>query len=519
MQSLHPTRRGLLIVLLSVLVAHLILLLTARLLPFTDLPFHLAAATVVRFYGDQANHFTEYYSINTFIQPNVFHLLFTSSSLFPSVEVGNQVFLVLYALLLVASVHLLIRELGGNPWFSLLSLLMLYNSNVRWGFVGFMISIPFLLLLFYTLLRSARSNAWWLRLASAGLLVLVFSSHALTTVFALAVVLVVTAYHYRRAPLRMLLELAVMVPVVLMVATWWRTSQGDSNTGAFLIEYYSHEFLATYVKRGKMLFIDNYFLYPGIWGVLVGTLFSLVILVPVLYLLVTRFRNTVNQFSKTPNVFLLLLLAVSLGICLLAPNELPEQWSLYQRFSVFVYLSMILIGSVLYTSYRGSLLPAAFSVAVLVHLIMCVEYQVAFERENASFTQALLPEDGHEYTLAGIICNSKFRDRFMYQHYVNYYVTWNQGIAATRFIDYRFGTVRRKIDPATLPVVDEWMGSDLEKYDGRYGKMDYILVRERDKLPEEQAKYLDQYEEVKHSGPWTLYRRSTTGPVGISEGN
>ena len=69
---------------------HTILIASIRLYPFLDTPNHLAMATIYRYYGQPGNHFTDYYLIDTFLKPNVFHLFFCSSKLFPSVEFANK---------------------------------------------------------------------------------------------------------------------------------------------------------------------------------------------------------------------------------------------------------------------------------------------------------------------------------------------------------------------------------------------------------------------------------------------
>ena len=71
---------------------HTILIASIRLYPFLDTPNHLAMATIYRYYGQPGNHFADYYLIDTVLKPNVFHLFFCGSTIFPSVEFANKVF-------------------------------------------------------------------------------------------------------------------------------------------------------------------------------------------------------------------------------------------------------------------------------------------------------------------------------------------------------------------------------------------------------------------------------------------
>ena len=128
-------------------------MVSTRLYPFLDAPNHLAMATIYRYYGEPTNQFASYYAIDTSLKPNVAHLFFCGSELFPSVEFANKVFYCLYMLLFPLSILLVIKKIGGNQWFSLLSFLFLYNINVMYGFNGFVIAMPFVMFTLYVVLN------------------------------------------------------------------------------------------------------------------------------------------------------------------------------------------------------------------------------------------------------------------------------------------------------------------------------------------------------------------------------
>jgi len=130
----------------ALVILHAFALSSSRLLPFTDLPNHLAASTIVRHYGEFGTEFTKYFSVDLFPKPNVLYIAFCSAKIFPSVETASRVWYLLYALLLPLSVLMLIRRLGGALWTSVLSLLLLYSYPVCWGFTGYMMAIPLVLL-------------------------------------------------------------------------------------------------------------------------------------------------------------------------------------------------------------------------------------------------------------------------------------------------------------------------------------------------------------------------------------
>ena len=125
---------------------HVVAVSSSRLLPFIDLPNHLAAATIVRHYGEFGNEFSRYFRVDLFPRPNVLHIVFCSLKIFPSVEAANRAWYIIYLLLLPFSTALLVRRLGGAAWVSALSLLMLYSYSVCWGFAGYTMAIPLILL-------------------------------------------------------------------------------------------------------------------------------------------------------------------------------------------------------------------------------------------------------------------------------------------------------------------------------------------------------------------------------------
>ncbi len=169
---------------------HLLLICTQRLYPFTDLPNHLAAATISRYYDDPSNRFAEFYALDRFLKPNVFHQSFCGLPLFPSVEAANRAFLCLYVLLLPLSVLLVIKRMGGNRWFAFLSFLLLYNYNASWGFVGFIFALPLVLISLLVSTGFIERPTPLRGFASAGLLAALFFVHALAALFSVLLYIV-----------------------------------------------------------------------------------------------------------------------------------------------------------------------------------------------------------------------------------------------------------------------------------------------------------------------------------------
>jgi hypothetical protein len=496
------------IAILTILIAlHIVLIATTRLFPFTDLPNHLAAATIHRHLNEPGTGFAAYYLPDLFPKPNVFHALFCSIPLFPSVESANRVFLALYAALLPLSLLLVIVRLGGNRWFSLLSFPLLYNYNMSWGFIGFAFSIPFVFLFLYLLIEHLREGSVWYRYAASLLMVFIFFVHALAAIFASVLLLACIFLAGKRTLSWKAQRCAMILPVVTILIAWWKVEAshyGGRGIARFLGTYYRHEYFATFGDRKSIFVLDNIHLFEGNDGYLIGLVFSLCIVLPVLILLLRR-RKPGDGRGGVEGRFSLALLLTALACFIILPNQIPRQAILYQRFSVLVLLSVIVLGSTLVR--RPPPVPAAAGIvaASLLHLLLWTGYFIDFNRENAGFTSSFLPDGRRGGRLAGLVYDYRFRGKPIYIHFPNYYIIWQRGVASTKIVDYRFGIIRRKVGHRELPMYEEWIGV-LPEYDGRYGGMDFLLVRGEPGPGHIES--LAGFTPLRAEGAWMLYKRT-----------
>jgi uncharacterized membrane protein YhaH (DUF805 family) len=467
---------------------HVALLLSARLYPFTDIPDHLAAATIIRHTGEPSNRFAEYYRVDTFMKPNTFHVAFSSLAIFPSVELANRIFFALYAALLPLSVLAAIRKLGGNPWFAFLSFLLVYNYSVSWGFAGFALAIPLVIFFCTFFVLDARGAAGSPRImGAAGALALLYFVHVLAAMFCLLVLALGAVVPARRAPVepgesprraRAARALGgvilAAIPLVVLVAAWWRSeARGYAGPGifSFLRGYYGGAFIHAFTGRWSLLILDNYHLFNGAAGYAIAALFSLAVLGPAAAL---SFRRR-PEAGGTQGAAVLPLGLGAVLCSVLLPNELPLQSILYERFSVFVFLALVIYcGARAHTVLRRAGVAALVAVSIL-HYALWANYIFDFNRENAGFDKAFLRPAASGKNLAGLIYDYTYRGRPIYLHFPSYYIVWEKGVATANVTDYRFGPVRRARLPG-LPRYLEWVGKR-DNYDGRYRDMDYILMR------------------------------------------
>ncbi len=487
------------------LTLHLLLIAGQRLYPVVDLPFHLAEATIGRYYHDPGNRFSEYYSLNRSLEPNGLYLFFCRLPFFPTVESANRVFLCLYVFLLPVSTLLVIRRLGGNPWYALFSFLLLYNYNVTWGFVGFFFSLPFVLFLFYLLADGSGRPSPGKNLLVALLLLLLFFTHLLAALFAAGLFLLVSSYRYWKSPGRLVRETLALLPFLLLLVIWGKSRlapAGGQSLPGFFLDYYRNDYLGRFPERIGLFFCDNFYLRSGPAGIVLAVFFSLFILAMALPALKAAARN---ERSRPALIFVLW----SLACCLLLPSVAPGVPFLFQRYPVFLFLSLIVLGSV-YPPGRRMVKAGAAVVVCLLHFVLWADYFRGFDRENSGFTREFFPAASENKKLAALIYEQSFRGAPLYIHFSNYYIVWNRGIAATCVVDYPFSPVGRRAGFRALPpqLGLEFLGS-FSRYDGRFGEMDCLLLR--GKAREGDEKYLANFRPMKSTGKWRLLRNSSAG--------
>lgn len=496
-------RRVLIIVFLGLLGLHAVLMGSRRIYPFIDLPSHLNNATIIREYDEPANRFQDYFDYSLLSRPNVAYYFIVSLPIWPSAETGNRVFYVLYVLLFPLAALLVIRRLGGNPWFALLAFLLLYNFNVGWGFTGFTISLPMLMLLFAWLLDDSARFSFARQVLLSLFLLLLFFTHAIAFLFAAGMFGFLLLWRHPRQPLTWLKQLLLLLPTVAFMVPWWTVhplDDGEMGLGRFFLFYYSGPYWHTIIKRLGFFVFDNYFLFPHYAGYLAAAVFASAILLPLGWAVRRRWGRPLDERGR-----IALALTVYAALCFfLLPDYLPGHWALFQRFSVCLLLALIFIGSVLYRDRLPRGMAAAFTVLALAHFGLWADYHHSFAVETKDFTPELFPEDEPEAELSAFITDNRFRGRQIFMHFQNYFLIWHQGIVPSQLYDYRFKIVWRKENGPLLPTYidfEQWQ----EYPPGSYDNLDYLLVRGQP--PASADSTMSIFEPVRDADKWMLYRR------------
>jgi hypothetical protein len=485
------------------------LLFLSDLLPFVDLPFHLGAAAVVRGYDVGGNLFSDYFSFEFARQPNVLHLWFCSRPIFPSVEFANKVYFSLYTCLLPISILTVIRQLRGNPWVALLSFLFLYNFNVHWGFVGYILAIPAVFFLFALVLRHLEKPDIATHVGIALGAFALFFIHVLGALFFIAAYGLVCLVQYWRDPSKLVQCSALLLPLLGTMAWWWLglDNDGEQGLGSVLADYYREDYLRSLRTRALFFIMDNAYLEVGRPGLLFGAVMAASSAVICLLALVIE-RTPLWLALRSPRARPILCFVATASLCFfLLPEGLPGQWALNQRFSVFAVLGIIIFSSLIELNRvkRGPLIAGMIAVCA-VHGALYANYFRDFERDTAGFVENILPDAGKE-RLAMLIIEPHYRSVLAYLHFSNYYIVRRQGIAVTRMVDFRFGTIRRKPSGGELPPA--MMRFDLQpQYRGEYDDLDYLVVR--GEIPHPLRDALHKFEETRRNGAWALFERRSS---------
>jgi hypothetical protein len=482
------------------------LLLLSELLPFVDLPFHLSVATVVRGYGESSNQFSDYFSLQMAGQPNVLYIWFCSAPVFPSVEFANKVYFALYTFMLPFSVFALIRTLGGNTWFSVLSFLYIYNFNTHWGFVGFVGAMPAVFFLFTTLVLHLRAPSWKTRAAIAVGSFLLFFIHVLAAVFFLLTYWLTCLFDKRLTVRGTVASVALTLPLISLIGWWWlgTESSGEQSLVEFLSSYYSNLYVGSLYVRSFFFIFDNSYLAGQHAGLVFGGLIALVSVLFIGWALIMEKAAIVAAVKNPEHQPALIFAGAAAGCFWLLPEGLPGQWALNQRFSVYSVLGLIVLSSVIdLKRMPREWVVGIIAAACVMHAVLYADYFRDFGIETAGFTDEILPEaEGNR--LAGLILKPHFRGTLSYLHFSNYYIVRKQGIAVSRMVDFRFGTVRRKFEDGRLPEAK--MRFDMAPdYSGEYDDIDYLVVR--GDLSADMRDSLLNFEEKTRTGDWSLLVR------------
>jgi hypothetical protein len=375
---------------------------------------------------------------------------------------------------------MLIRKLGGNLWFAILSFLLVFNFSVIWGFTGYTMSVPAIMIFYLMVIDFYEIPKRRYVIVMMLLLPVIFFIHFQSALFAILILAVSGIADFRNAGRNLIKKIIIILPVSVLMITVWISSRTESyeSLSSYLIKYYSEEYLPSFPQRMANFFIlDNYFLFEKAAGWIAGSVVSVFILFPLTLFIISTGKNFREKIKRDLNVYPFIFLVCSAGCFLFLPDNIPGQNMIYERFSVIVLTGVIIFSSVIIgKEFSGKFIKWILMFSVMYMLVLS-HYLFEFGEESESFIPQLLPQMSGDKVLAALIYDYEFRGQPVYIHYHAYHTIRNSGITTNGWMDYRFSFLRRKVPMEKLPPHIAWVGS-VNAYNNEYDNTDYLLVKD-----------------------------------------
>jgi hypothetical protein len=473
--------------------------LIVRYLPMTDLPQHLAVASIVRNIDDPLFGFSEYYEValhkSLYLLP---YLLVVTLSYVVPLEIAMR--WLVFAMLLVVplGVLALLRARGRPALLMLLALPLVYNATVFWGFIhyNFAVGLSFFAIALYS--RARRTPGSDLALAALCTAIVFIHMYGLLILFGyvtLSVLLEERRDLFRRA--------LPLTPGVIGLAVWIRFAvrarQVDVVESPGLVQRlttFEDATLGGYRDPSETVLLIAYamvFLFLCLSSLRFGA----------------RRPSAFEHHDRVFGVYI----ALNLVLYLVLPLSLPAAKCIYLRHSVLALLFLPLLVP------AGSLRRfPRLARALLVALALCTignnwYHILRFDHEAEGFDDVLLYIEQSPRLLAVSLDNSgAYHRTYPYLHYASYVQARKGGIVSMSFASFAWIAPVRERAEANVPVTPdafEWRPI-LYDYE-RFGYF-YDLVLLRSPVPLNLPKASFPYHLVHGSPPWWLYRKDVDAP-------
>ncbi|MCX7832926.1 MAG: hypothetical protein N2490_01790 [Ignavibacteria bacterium] len=506
LMSSIKSKKSFYIFLIVLSLLNVVLILSIRLLPFIDLPFRLAVATIYKYIDNPNYIFSHYYYIPNVFKSNILYTIFVSSPIFNDVELGSKVFFVIYIILLPLSVYLLIKYIKGNVWFTLFSFLFIYNHNCHWGFTDYVFSIPVIILgIIFIIIQFKEFKLYYIPINFLFIL-LIFFTHFQAALFFLLFYSIISISYFKYNLRFSLLNFFGIFLVLILMYFVYKLDSNDAyiDLKDYLVNYYFHYYPISILKRIQIIFInDNYHWYKEPYGSIVAAIISFVLFLPFIFRILynKKFKTKINRSDKADYIIKVFII-ISTVLYFILPEDMPGQNIIYQRFSIFIWLGLIALFSKIVMQEKYILrLHTILITTLLLFNLMVFEYFISFNKTCKNFTPEIFNGLKDTDKVYGLFFDPYFRERPIFIHYHNYYTIWNKGISGG-FVDYRFSFIRRKTDLQNLPPHNPWAGN-LENYNNEYTHIEYILSRSKDKHIN-----VDNFHIIKEIDEWLLFKNS-----------
>jgi hypothetical protein len=482
--------------LLSALLLVLLLAPAATLayLPMTDLPQHLAAASILWNLNDPRFGFASFYEAawdrSLYALP---YLVTMSFAPFASLDLGMRVVVVLALASLPIGVFALLRALGKPEWLALLALPLVYNRAFFWGFVNFQLALGLALLALAILVRPPRG--WASELALAALCALIIVTHPYGLLMIAGYILLWLLFGERRALARHALALS---PLALGALVWGLYADAHPNATRFALspllerlDDFEESVLGGYRDRSEANLLIGFLVA---WAVLAAPVFPW-----------SRARwRALSHHERVLWAFA----GVNLLIFALGPSHTGLVGETHMRHAVIAISVLPVLAAREGSPRRARLAIPALAILALAATANAWVHLVRFDREVGGFDQVVerIPFGSRVVALTWDANGAVMRTR-PYWHFGAYAQARRGGLLSYTFPRvFRNLPVRMRAD-VQIPPTPPYLFEKPYHFDYRtFGFFyDHVLVRTgetrgRDRFPE------FPYQLVFEAPPWQLWR-------------
>ncbi len=474
--------------------AALVALWTVRYLPMVDLPQHAAQIYLWQHYHDPADGIARDHVLNWFTPYLGGYLLVRLAAFVLPLLLAIKLVVTLAALAFPLSLHRLLRETGGDRWWSLLGYPMAFGFSFYWGFLNYLVALPVGMLFLVAALRFAREPTRRRAGAFAAFGLLLCLCHVLvfTVVGAAAGFLVLEGCRSVRGALS---RMGPFLPGVLFSAAWVRltyASVGDVREEG----WWNFRPLHRLLELPAMLLGNESDTQAAVVG---GLLLLALALSAKLKLAPLRWLAA-----------LALVLAHVLG-----PHRAFGTSFLGERFAVFALPALLLVLTPASSRPWHRVLRMGLTLTTLGWLAVLVLRFQSFDSDARGFDDISARMEPHRRALSlNFLLETPytFIPSPSFLHFLAWYQTEKGGRVGRSFAEYFPQLVRFR------PGMKPRMTHDLDWFPQRFnwkedGDYDYFVVRAPEDLgPRLFASATEPVRLVARSGVWWLYQREPRTP-------
>lgn len=454
--------------------------------PFVDLPQHLHFAYVLKNFSDYENYFEK----RLFPMHNTFHLFFnTFLSKFLPLDIVNRIYIALIIILTFLSFYYFLKVMNGERIFSLLSLLVAYNYNLFWGFMGIALALPLIIFLFtltINLLKGDKKENLTIILLTL-LFIIIFLCHSLTFIYSFISYLVVLFLNRKSFRFKYLLP-----PLIALIFFFipWQAQQFQREESELIAQFKESISLKAIYQN-----LLNFWERLGIrTDNIIIFFFKTITLLAIFVLLL------IPKIFKE-NRILSVIFITTLGFYFFFPGSYTEAVFLNERFAPLLFLILI---TYLSFFFKNNLIRYLIIATVLISTIDLNIRFLMFEKYGRDFKKVIGKLEPNK-KVVGIFYEKRPKpDLFGYDtflHFPCYYQLEKNGLIGFSFAYIRYSPLIFKED-YPLERIDEWFPyRSLFPY--RYKEYDYIFVTGEIRLSDEQ--YFRKMVLVDSIGIWRVY--------------